>query len=77
MLPQQAACVPLQKALFPHAKTFRIPLEFVTMQSSIFSNLPKRCDWMMRQGWDYQQWSRFGSHAGQPGHRDGVQSNIE
>jgi hypothetical protein len=23
--------------------TFRIPLEFVTMQSSIFSNLPKRC----------------------------------
>lgn len=23
--------------------TFRIPLEFVTMQSSIFTNLPKRC----------------------------------
>jgi len=20
--------------------------------------------WMMRQGWDYQQWSKFGSHAG-------------
>ena len=29
--------------------------------------------WMMRQGWDYQQWVKFGSHAGQPGHRDGVQ----
>jgi transposase len=29
--------------------------------------------WMMRQGWDYQQWNKFGSHAGQPGHRDGVQ----
>ena len=30
---------------------------------------------MMRQGWDYQQWSKFGSHSGQPGHRHGVQSN--
>ena len=29
--------------------------------------------WMMRQGWDYPQWVKFGSHAGQPGHRDGVQ----
>ena len=32
---------------------------------------------MMRQGWDYQQWSKFGSHSGQPGHRHGVQSNTE
>src|ERR1700716_4496113 len=32
-----------------------------------------RLYWMMRQGWDYQQWSKFGSHAGQPGHRHGVQ----
>ena len=29
--------------------------------------------WMMRQQWDYQQWFKFGSHAGQPGNRDGVQ----
>jgi transposase len=29
--------------------------------------------WMLRQGWDYQQWSKFGSHAGQPGNRHGVQ----
>jgi transposase len=29
--------------------------------------------WMMRQGWDYQQWIEFGSHAGQPGNRHGVQ----
>jgi transposase len=29
--------------------------------------------WMMRQGWDYQQWSEFGSHAGQPGNRYDVQ----
>src|ERR1700758_4291995 len=29
--------------------------------------------WMLRQGWDYQQWSKFGSYVGQPGHRDGVQ----
>jgi transposase len=36
-----------------------------------------RLYWMMRQGWDYEQMTKFGSHAGQPGHRDGVQSNIE
>jgi transposase len=29
--------------------------------------------WMMRQGWDYQQWVKFGSHAGQSGNRHGVQ----
>jgi transposase len=29
--------------------------------------------WMMRQEWDYQQWVEFGSHAGQPGNRHGVQ----
>ena len=28
--------------------------------------------WMMRKGWDYEQLKKFGSHAGQPGHRDGV-----
>jgi transposase len=28
---------------------------------------------MMRQGWDYQLWNKFGSHAGQPGNRHGVQ----
>jgi transposase len=29
--------------------------------------------WMLRQGWDYPQWVEFGSYAGQPGHRHGVQ----
>jgi transposase len=29
--------------------------------------------WMMRQGWNYQQWVEFGSHAGQPGNPQGVQ----
>jgi len=29
--------------------------------------------WMLRQGWDYQQWVKFGSHAGQPGNPHGVQ----
>jgi transposase len=33
--------------------------------------------WMWRQGWDYEQVKKFGSHAGQPGHRHGVQSNTE
>ena len=35
--------------------------------------LAVRLYWMMRQGWDYQQSIKFGSHAGQPGHRHGVQ----
>ena len=29
--------------------------------------------WMMRKGWDYEQLKKFGSHAGQPGNRHGVQ----
>jgi len=29
--------------------------------------------WMLRKGWDYEQVNKFGSHAGQPEHRDGVQ----
>jgi len=29
--------------------------------------------WMMREGWDYQQLVKFGSHVGQPGNRHGVQ----
>jgi transposase len=35
--------------------------------------LAVRLYWMWRQGWDYEQLTKFGSHAGQPGHRDGVQ----
>ena len=33
--------------------------------------------WMWRKGWNYEQVRKFGSHAGEPGHRDGVQSNTE
>ena len=29
--------------------------------------------WMWRQGWDYGQFEKFGSHAGAPGNRRGVQ----
>jgi transposase len=32
-----------------------------------------RLYWMWRKGWDYEQVKKFGSHAGQPGHRHGVQ----
>jgi len=32
-----------------------------------------RLFWMMRQGWNYQQVMKFGSHVGQPGNRHGVQ----
>jgi len=34
--------------------------------------LAVRMYWMMRQGWDYEQLKKFGSHAGQPGNRHGV-----
>jgi transposase len=36
-----------------------------------------RLYWMWRKGWDYEQWTKFSSHAGQPGNRDGVPSNTE
>jgi transposase len=39
--------------------------------------LAVRLYWMMRQGWDYEQVKKFGSHAGRPGNRHGVQSNTE
>jgi transposase len=34
--------------------------------------LAVRMYWMMRQGWNYEQLKKFGSHAGQPVYRDGV-----
>src|SRR5450759_3122461 len=34
--------------------------------------LAVRLYWMWRKGWDYQQMTKFSSHAGQPGNRDGV-----
>jgi transposase len=39
--------------------------------------LAMRLFWMMRQGWNYKQVIKFGSHVEQPGHRDGVQSTTE
>ncbi|HXY51118.1 MAG TPA: transposase [Terriglobales bacterium] len=34
--------------------------------------LALRLYWMWRQGWEYEQLVKFGSHAGQPGNLDGV-----
>jgi len=34
--------------------------------------LAVRLYWMMCKGWDYEPLKKFGSHAGQPGNRDGV-----
>jgi len=48
-----------------------------TAKVAMARRLAIRLYWMMRQEWDYQQWSKFGSHAGQPGTGDGVPSNIE
>ena len=39
--------------------------------------LAVRLYWMMRKGWDYEQLQKFGSHAGEPVHRVGVQQNTE
>ena len=44
-----------------------------TAKVAMARRLAVRLYWMMRQRWDYQQWTKFGSHVGQPGHRDGVQ----
>jgi transposase len=33
--------------------------------------------WMWRKGWNYEQLTKFGSHAGKPGTGHGVQSNTE
>jgi transposase len=35
--------------------------------------LAVRLYWMWRRGWNYEQLQSFGSHAGQPGNRHGVQ----
>src|SRR5271165_4279756 len=39
--------------------------------------LAVRLYWMWRRGWNYEQLTKFGSHAGEPGNRHGVQSNTE
>jgi transposase len=39
--------------------------------------LAVRLYWMWRRGWNYEQITKFSSHAGQPGNRDGVQQNTE
>jgi transposase len=39
--------------------------------------LAVRLYWMWRKEWDYEQWKKFGPHAGQPGTGVGVQSNTE
>ena len=39
--------------------------------------LAVRLYWMWRKGWDYEPLKKFGSHAGKPGHRHGVQLNTE
>ena len=39
--------------------------------------LAVRLYWMWRKRWDYEQLKKFGSHAGQSGHRYGVKQNVE
>ena len=44
-----------------------------TAKVAMARRLAIRLYWMWRQRWDYEQFVKFGSHAGQPGNRDGVQ----
>ena len=44
-----------------------------TAKVAMARRLAVRLYWMLRQGWDYQQWGKFGSHAGQLGNRHGAQ----
>ena len=44
-----------------------------TAKVAMARRLAVRLFWMMRKEWDYQQVKKFGSHAGQPGNRDGVE----
>ena len=37
-----------------------------TAKVAMARKLAVRLYWMMRKGWDYQQWSKFGSHADNP-----------
>jgi transposase len=39
--------------------------------------LAVRMYWMWRKGWDYEQMTKFSSHAGQPGNRAGVPLNTK
>jgi hypothetical protein len=48
-----------------------------TAKVAMARRLAVRLYWMMRKQWDYEQCMKFGSHAGQPGHRDGAQQNTE
>ena len=48
-----------------------------TAKVAMARRLAVRLYWMWRQGWDYEQLTQFGSHAGQPENHDGVQSNTE
>jgi len=44
-----------------------------TAKVAMARKLAVRLYWMWRKGWDYEQWKKFGSYVGQPGHRYGVQ----
>ena len=48
-----------------------------TAKVAMARRLAIRLYWMWRQGLDYGELVKFGSHAGQPGNPDGVQQNIE
>ncbi|MGA8274626.1 MAG: IS110 family transposase [Candidatus Sulfotelmatobacter sp.] len=46
-------------------------------KSAMARKLAVRLYWMWRKGCDYEQMKKFGSHAGEPGSRHGVQLNTE
>jgi hypothetical protein len=48
-----------------------------TAKVAMARKLAVRLYWMWRKGWDYEQFKKFGSHAGKLGPDRGVQSNTK
>ena len=64
----------------PHLEEWRSKYHHLVMRRgrktakvAMARKLAVRLYWMWRNGCDYEQWKKFGSHVGQPGNRYGVQ----
>jgi len=62
-----------------HSKYFHLAMRRgrKIVKIAMARRLAVRMYWMWRKGWDYEQMTKFSSHAGQPGNRDGVPLNTE
>ena len=68
----EAAQVTVRSDARWRSQYFHLMMRRKTAKVAMARRLAIRLYWMWRRGWDYEQVSKFGSHAGQPGHRHGV-----